>query len=70
MAPFGLLGFGYGNQRAFPRYRQAPQGTGCKSLFQGYWKNNKVFFDFLGLVYRYPHCFITLSPISTFGFIL
>jgi hypothetical protein len=70
MAPFRLLGFGYGSKRIFPRYRQAPQGTDRKSLFQGYWKNNKVFFDFVGRIYHHPYRIVVLPPISTFKFIL
>jgi hypothetical protein len=70
MASFGLFGFGYGNQRIFPRYRQAPQGTDRKSLFQGYWKNNKVFFDFYAIVSLSPYWIVILPPIFAFGFIL
>jgi hypothetical protein len=70
MASYALLGFGYGSKRTFPRYRQAPQGTDRKSLFQGYRKNNKVFFDFYAIVSLSPYRIVILPPIFTVGFIL
>ena len=65
MAPFRLLGLGYGSQGLFPRYCQAPQGTDRKSLFQDCWENDKVFSDFYAIVSLSPYRVVILPPISS-----
>ena len=70
MAPRCFFRVGYGNKSIFPRYHQTPKRTNRENLFQVYWKNDKAFSVFFGMVYHHPYRVVILPPISTFGFVL